>query len=67
MDDTRCTINTNDTVAEMLDKFSAESEKAATASRIRVFFYGRELNSRDVAAACGLRKDDLVVLAVLYE
>lgn len=65
-DDTTCTINTTDTNEKVLKKFCEKSEKAANASRIRLFFYGRELNPKDVCAACGLKKSGFVILALLY-
>jgi len=65
--DTKCTVNTTDSIGDIVEAFKKANEKAAAASRIRLFFYGRELRKNDQCAACYLRKTGLVVLAVLYE
>ena len=66
-DDTTCTVSTTHTTEEIVAIFRANSEKAAAASRIRLFFYGREMQKGDMCAACGVRKSGLVILSVLYE
>jgi hypothetical protein len=61
--DTKCTINTTNSVEEILTIYRGAFEKAAKATTVRLFFNGRELEAHDMAAACGLRKNDFCVLA----
>lgn len=65
-DDTKCVINTRDTIGDITEAFRKGCEAARNATRIRLFFYGREMAPRDICAACNLRKNGVVVLAYLY-